>query len=68
MSDTAELNAVARESVLLQYGAAHDVHATEEQLAVDRGDYVEAEGRRAYANWVVRAYRAELDDPKPAAD
>lgn len=65
MSDTAELNAVARESALLQYAAAHDAHSTEEQLAVERGDYVEAEGRHQYAAWVVRAYRSELDDPKP---
>ncbi len=54
----------ARQAVLRQLAAAHDMWAVYEQIAVQQGDPVEAEGSRRYADWVLRAYRAELDNPE----
>ncbi len=56
----------ARQAVLRHLAAAHDRWATHEQIAVQQGDYIEAEGAHAFALWVLRAYRAELDNPEIA--
>jgi hypothetical protein len=57
----------ARQASLRALAAAHDRFATVEQVKWAEGDETEAEGAHKYANWVLRAYRAEMDDPEPAA-
>ena len=62
------MNAVsteARRAVVRQYAEAYDHFATMEQELVVEGRYVEAQGAHEHALWCLRAYRNELDDPKP---
>lgn len=56
---------LARHAALLHLAAAHDKFAEREQVQVGRGDYVAAEHYHKYVAWIVRAYRAEMDDPTP---
>ena len=56
----------ARQLVLRRLADAHDRFAEEEQVLVAEGRYAESQGAHQYAVWVLRAYRAELDDRKPA--
>jgi hypothetical protein len=60
-----ELMASARRSVLEQLALAHDHWAEEEQRLVGEGRYIESQGAHEIAVSLLRAYRAELDDPKP---
>ena len=48
-----------------QLALAHDRFAETEQVLVAEGKYIEAQGAHEYAALIVRAYKAELDDPKP---
>lgn len=54
-----------RKAVLEQLALAHDHWSEEEQLLAGQGRVVEAEGAHQHARYVLRAFRAELDDPKP---
>jgi len=54
-----------RKAVLEQLALAHDHWSEEEQFLVGQGRVVEAEGAHQHALYVLRAYRAEQDDPKP---
>ena len=56
----------ARKAVLRQLAEAHDRFSEREQVLVFEGLYAEAEGAHQMAWWLLRAYRAELDDPEPA--
>lgn len=58
---------LARKAVLRQLSEAHDRFAELEQVKWAEGNEAEAEGAHRYANWVLRAYRAEMDDREPAA-
>jgi hypothetical protein len=58
---------LAKSAAIRQYAAAYDHHATLEQQLVAEGRYVEAEGAHEYALWVLRGYRAEIDNPKERA-
>jgi hypothetical protein len=60
-----ELMASARRSVLEQLAIAHDHWAEEEQRLVGEDRHIEAQGAHEIATSLLRAYRAELDDPKP---
>ena len=53
-----------REAVLRQLARAHDEFSEREQLATLSGHHIEAEGYHRHALWLIRAYRAELDDPE----
>ncbi len=53
----------ARKAVLRQLAEAHDRFAEQEQALILEGLYPEAEGAKKYADWVLRAYRIEMDDP-----
>ena len=55
----------ARKAVLRQLAEAHDRFSEQEQVLVFQGMYAEAEGAHQLALWVLRAYRAEMDDPTP---
>jgi hypothetical protein len=55
----------ARRNVLRILAERQDHFATEEQLLRGKGEDTAAEGAHKYALWVLRAYRAELDDPAP---
>lgn len=55
----------ARQSVLRAYAAAHDRFSEREAQHRAAGDVVLADGAHRYALWTLRAYRAELDDPRP---
>jgi len=44
---------------------AHDHWAEEEQRLSGQDRYVEAAGAHQHTLYVVRAYHAELNDPKP---
>jgi hypothetical protein len=44
---------------------AWDHWTTEEALKRAEGRVVEAEGAREFAKLLMRAYRSELEDPKP---
>ncbi len=55
---------LARAAVVRQLAAAYDRFAEEEQTLVAEGRYVEAEGAHVVAVRLLRAYQAELDDPK----
>jgi hypothetical protein len=57
----------AKRACLAQLADAHDRFSEIEQMAHVHGETVEAEGAHRYALWVLRAYRAELDDPEVAA-
>jgi len=54
-----------RGEAIRRYALAHDHFAELEQLLVNEGRVPEAEGAHQYALLALRAYRAELDDPKP---
>ena len=58
-------HAQARQAAIRQYAAAYDHFGTEQQKAVGREADAEAEGARQHAEWVLRAYKAELDDSQP---
>lgn len=59
------VQATARKEVIRTYARAYDDWATEEQQLIAEGKYPEAEGAHQHALWVVRAYKAEIDDPAP---
>lgn len=67
MSDVIRLlrDAEAVRAARLRYARAHDKFAELEQRHAGKND-AEAEGAHWYALRVLRAYRAELDDPAPA--
>ena len=54
----------AREAVLKQLATAYDRFCETEQVLVAEGKYAEAEGAHQFAIWLLRAYKAEQDDPK----
>ena len=54
----------ARRAALAQYAKAHDHFSEQEQISVVRGNAIEAAGFHEFALIALRAYRAELDDPK----
>jgi len=58
-------DAAARREALNALAQAHDHFSEEEQVALAEGRVVEAEGAHQYALMLLRAYRAELDDPEP---
>jgi len=55
----------ARTAALYQYAEAHDVFSELEQLLLGDGRACQASEAHEYALIVLRAYRAELDDPQP---
>lgn len=57
-------SATARAAVLERLAKAHD-HWSEEEQRLRTSSPIEAEGAHQYALACLRAYRAELDDPKP---
>ncbi len=59
------LNAMARKAVLEQLAKAHDHFSEEEQRFQGQDRHIEAAGAHEYALLTLRAYRAELDDPRP---
>lgn len=56
---------MSRNLVIRQYAAAYDRLAEDEQIAVARGEYDRAQEAHELAMVVLRAYRAEMDDPEP---
>lgn len=56
---------LARGNVIRQLAKAFDHWAAKEQMLVGDGRYTEAEGAHVIALRLLRAYRAEIDDPKP---
>lgn len=56
-----------RSAAVRRYAAAYDRHAEEEQALVAIGEYDRAQDAHDHALLVLRAYRAELDDPEPRA-
>jgi hypothetical protein len=56
----------ARQAVLLQLRGAHDHHVLDERTAWRRGLKGKAEREHDAATWLLRAYAAERDNPKPA--
>ena len=64
MSDV-ELAASARRAVLDRLAKAHDHFAEEEQRLSGQDRYTEAAGAHQYTLYVIRAYHAELNDPRP---
>jgi hypothetical protein len=65
MRDTSEVQQVARHAVLLQYAAAHDWWSEQEQVLVKRDRADEARTAHECAVLILRAYQAELSDPRP---
>ena len=60
------LDRVAHQAVLMMLADAHDHFSTLAQIAFKDKRDVEMEGNTQYAEWALRAYRAELDDrPSP---
>jgi hypothetical protein len=55
----------ARTAALYQYAEAHDTFSEMEQRLTHRGCMLEAAAIHEFAVRVLRAYRAELDDPQP---
>jgi rRNA maturation endonuclease Nob1 len=55
----------ARTAVIRQLAEAYDCHAEREQVMVFEGDYEPAQVLHEVAIRVLRAYRAEMDDPQP---
>ena len=66
--NTVDRDQMARQAALLQLAAAHDRWSEEEQLLVEEGKYDDAQESHEIACFLLRAYRAELDDPTPAMD
>jgi hypothetical protein len=62
-----DVHSEARKAVLRRLATRHDHFSEAEQLAVADGDYAVAEIWHQYALWVLRAYRAECDNPEPEA-
>lgn len=62
MTDTRTLN--ARDAVLRQLALAHDRHSNDEQELVFLGSFELAEEAHVLAVLTLRAFRAEMDDPK----
>lgn len=60
-----ELSEVARNAALHQLAAAHNHWSEEEQRLAGQGKAIEAQGAHEMAVTCLRAYRVELDDPKP---
>ncbi len=58
-------DAIVRSNALRFYATAWDHWTTEEQVKRAEGNPIEAEGAHEFAMRIVRAYRAELDDPEP---
>ena len=65
MTAKTPLERAAREAVLIAIADAHDRFSEREQLLRAEGKLEEAEGASVYANWCLRAFRAEQDDPTP---
>lgn len=57
----------ARKAVLRQLAAAHDTLLAVEQQHVIEGRYIEAEGAHVIGLRLLRAYKAESDDPAPVS-
>lgn len=55
----------AKEHVLRQLAMAHDHWSEQEQMLAGSGKPIEAQGAHELALSCLRAYRAELDDPRP---
>jgi hypothetical protein len=62
------VDASARRAGLYHYAQAHDAWSELEQVLTGQGRTIEAEGAHVYALRILRAYRAELDDPEPRED
>lgn len=60
-----ELAASARRAVLEQLAKAHDFFSEEEQRLAGQDRFTEAAGAHQYTLYVIRAYHAELNDPRP---
>ena len=56
----------ARREAVFSYAQWHDDFSTEEQTLTAEGRTFEAEGAHQFALILLRAYRAEMDDPEPA--
>ncbi len=56
----------ARQAVLLQLGLAHDRFIDTERMHRKREEHAASEGPHRVSIWLLRAYAAERDDPKPA--
>ena len=63
---TTGLDEIARAAVLFQLAQAHDRYVNVEKNAYGKGEAAEAEGAHQIQAWLLRAYAAEQDDPKPA--
>lgn len=57
----------AKREALFNYAQWHDDFSTEEQTLTAEGRTFEAEGAHEFALRLLRAYKAEIDDPEPAA-
>ena len=62
---TDTLSKKAKEAALRQYAEDHDRWSEHEQLLRAKGEPILAEGAHQHALICLRAYRAELDNPKP---
>ena len=60
-----QMTDTARRNVLYHLAAAHDAWSEQEQRLVGEGRHTEAQGARIHAQWVIRAWLAESDDPEP---
>lgn len=58
------LDTLARREVIRTYARAYDDWATEEQRLWGENKPIEAEGARRQSDIILRAYRAEFDDPE----
>ena len=55
----------AKREVLRRYATDHDRFSEQEQVLVLQGREIEAAGCHEFALRLLRAYRAELEDPEP---
>jgi len=60
-------DAITRSNAIRFYATAYDHFAQEEQVCIAEGRMVEAEGAHHFALMLLRAYKAEIDDPEPKA-
>ncbi len=65
MSKT-ELDTLARAACLLQLSLSHDRFIDTERMHRKREEHAASEGAHRVSSWLLRAYAAERDDPKPA--
>ena len=65
MTAPSQLDIAARSSALYAIAQAHDRFSERAQIALVEGDAKNAAELNRYADWCLRAYRAELDDPQP---